>query len=952
MKIKISLILFLAICTQLQAKISEQDSLTLVKFQDAVMAKGWPMYWDTTKPVSSWTWVTTESKTGRVTGLKFYGDDFPSGQFNTDSIPHCINILLELDSLKKMAIAGMDIKHISDELWKFTNLESLALNNNKIEGIHPDINNLTKLKLLFLGNNSFERLPSISNLTKLWYLDLSQLKNMENIPASVFTLTNLEVLDVGWGGLKSLPPEIENLKKLKELRIGSSKLKTIPKELGNCLEIEELYVSFNELSELPETIGNLKKLRTIEFGGNNIKKLPSSFKRLSNLVSVSCIRNEFEVFPQELVGLPNLIQIKADYNKIKTLPDDLLAMYNLKLTVSHNLLSGSLKISRTSVPRLLDISNNFYTFKNILPFYSYFNGVNNYLIVESQGKIGTEKTFYPDSDKPFTLSIENYTPASGCTFQWYRRATLNDLWYKFSTDQEIKWDDTPLSGFYFCVVSHPAIPKLSLSSFINRVIVEDKAPKVIVKRAVFRQGETGQVFINITDDFTSEEDLIITWPSETDHFILKEFYSTRKVVVAKDPNWTGTDKIKVKVEDENGNISFGTGNITQLPVKNEPPVVEIPNIYLSIYDDMEMPCTPGTPGCPYFYPFESSTRLDYFISDDFDTANNLSVKILEANEYYELNDNPNLFVSVIPGYTGPEMQASINAYSDTVVTATLEVKDREGGVTTQKINLICNGTKPNKNPELKPIEDQIIIKGEKGFNTIDLKEYASDDYVLMTNLTFDEMHCPLISMTLENGVVQVKPQYLDSVFTTEVTYFVEEKTNDFRRNSIDVVYKVIDGYKISGKVTDESGNPLSGIGISAGDKKVYSNNAGVYEVFLKKGWSGEIVPQKNFLDITPNTLRVSSLEKDINQNFTVNTSTSVPTVSSNDIIIYPIPTSNKLNIDGLNEIAGYSIISSDGQVVQTGTLKNSIELRSLPQGIYLLQVKGERCQFTKKFIIR
>ncbi len=120
LKLTISMyILLLTICIKVKAKTCSQDSLTLVKFQKAVMAKGWPIYWDTTKLVSSWTWVTTESKTGRVTGLNFYGDDFPSGQYNTDSIPHCINILLELDSLKKLAISGMDIKYVSDELWKF-----------------------------------------------------------------------------------------------------------------------------------------------------------------------------------------------------------------------------------------------------------------------------------------------------------------------------------------------------------------------------------------------------------------------------------------------------------------------------------------------------------------------------------------------------------------------------------------------------------------------------------------------------------------------------------------------------------------------------------------------------------------------------------------------------------------------------------------------------------------
>lgn len=45
-------------CIKGQFYANPQDSLTLIEFQRAMMEKGWPQFWDTTKLVEKWSGVT------------------------------------------------------------------------------------------------------------------------------------------------------------------------------------------------------------------------------------------------------------------------------------------------------------------------------------------------------------------------------------------------------------------------------------------------------------------------------------------------------------------------------------------------------------------------------------------------------------------------------------------------------------------------------------------------------------------------------------------------------------------------------------------------------------------------------------------------------------------------------------------------------------------------------
>lgn len=71
------------------------------------------------------------------------------------------------------------------------------------------------------------------------------------------------------------------------------------------------------------------------------------------------------------------------------------------------------------------------------------------------------------------------------------------------------------------------------------------------------------------------------------------------------------------------------------------------------------------------------------------------------------------------------------------------------------------------------------------------------------------------------------------------------------------------------------------------------------------------------------------------------------TISStiDEILIYPNPTSNLLNIDGLSQSTSYEIYDSYGQSMMAGEVSKSIDVQSLPTGIYFLELNGKMHKF-------
>lgn len=125
--------------------------------------------------------------------------------------------------------------------------------------------------LLILGCNSRQT----SSVTTL---DLSN-KNLTGIPDSVFSLTQLEHLDLG-NSFTLYPP-------LSILGPASSdspnKITDIPKEIMRLRHLQTLGLCFNDLRSLPKEIVELKKLDTLDISFNENFNLASQLETLTQM---------------------------------------------------------------------------------------------------------------------------------------------------------------------------------------------------------------------------------------------------------------------------------------------------------------------------------------------------------------------------------------------------------------------------------------------------------------------------------------------------------------------------------------------------------------------------------------------------------------------------------------------------------------------------------------------
>ena len=81
----------------------------------------------------------------------------------------------------------------------------------------------------------------------------------------------------------------------------------------------------------------------------------------------------------------------------------------------------------------------------------------------------------------------------------------------------------------------------------------------------------------------------------------------------------------------------------------------------------------------------------------------------------------------------------------------------------------------------------------------------------------------------------------------------------------------------------------------------------------------------------------------------------VPKIMSNYVFIFPNPATEEINIDGVKSKTNYSLLNINGIIEQSGTLKtgsNSINIRALPPGVYLLELTDNEGGKTMRKIVK
>lgn len=146
---------------------------------------------------------------------------------------------------------------------------------------------------LILKKKRLKSIPdAIWSMTNLQYLDLSRNK-IDSIPPQIKNLKNLQVLILSKNKISELPEEFYQLKNLKIIRIGSNDVGYLSKQVRNFTELKELDLWNTNIGELPFELSQLKKLELLDLRGIllNVEKqedILEMFSEVKVLLSPPC----------------------------------------------------------------------------------------------------------------------------------------------------------------------------------------------------------------------------------------------------------------------------------------------------------------------------------------------------------------------------------------------------------------------------------------------------------------------------------------------------------------------------------------------------------------------------------------------------------------------------------------------------------------------------------------
>ena len=143
------------------------------------------------------------------------------------------------------------------------------------------------------------RIPdSLTNLTRLKRLDLSENQPSGTLPTTLETLTNLASLDLSHNRLSwMLPENLDRLAGLQELKIsGNYFIGPVPKSLNSLRWLTNLSLADNQLSGVFPALAALRNA-TIDLTSNSIA-IDAGSQSFSNIQAVMAAGNSVKYQPQ------------------------------------------------------------------------------------------------------------------------------------------------------------------------------------------------------------------------------------------------------------------------------------------------------------------------------------------------------------------------------------------------------------------------------------------------------------------------------------------------------------------------------------------------------------------------------------------------------------------------------------------------------------------------------
>nr|8F74_A Chain A, Volume-regulated anion channel subunit LRRC8A,Soluble cytochrome b562 [Mus musculus]8F74_B Chain B, Volume-regulated anion channel subunit LRRC8A,Soluble cytochrome b562 [Mus musculus]8F74_C Chain C, Volume-regulated anion channel subunit LRRC8A,Soluble cytochrome b562 [Mus musculus]8F74_D Chain D, Volume-regulated anion channel subunit LRRC8A,Soluble cytochrome b562 [Mus musculus]8F74_E Chain E, Volume-regulated anion channel subunit LRRC8A,Soluble cytochrome b562 [Mus musculus]8F len=221
---------------------------------------------------------------------------------------------------------------VIDGLRELKRLKVLRLKSNlsKLPQVVTDVGvHLQKLSI----NNEGTKLIVLNSLKKM--VNLTELElircDLERIPHSIFSLHNLQEIDLKDNNLKTIEEIIsfQHLHRLTCLKLWYNHIAYIPIQIGNLTNLERLYLNRNKIEKIPTQLFYCRKLRYLDLSHNNLTFLPADIGLLQNLQNLAVTANRIEALPPELFQCRKLRALHLGNNVLQSLPSRVGELTNL-----------------------------------------------------------------------------------------------------------------------------------------------------------------------------------------------------------------------------------------------------------------------------------------------------------------------------------------------------------------------------------------------------------------------------------------------------------------------------------------------------------------------------------------------------------------------------------------------------------------------------------------------
>lgn len=236
--------------------------------------------------------------------------------------------------LQRLCIHNEGVKlQLFSGLKKLTSLVSLELVGCELERIPSAVFSLSNLQELDLKENkltSVEEILSLQHCYRLLTLRLWH-NRITYIPDHISKLQSLEVLDVSWNKLRTLPSRLFCCTKLRHLDVSHNQLTSLPPEVNNLQGLQFFSAAFNSLETLPEELFSCIRLKTLVLANNCLSSLSCRVANLTQLIRLDIKGNRLETLPLEMGDCPLLSELIVEDSLLDLLPSDV----ESKLTQSY-----------------------------------------------------------------------------------------------------------------------------------------------------------------------------------------------------------------------------------------------------------------------------------------------------------------------------------------------------------------------------------------------------------------------------------------------------------------------------------------------------------------------------------------------------------------------------------------------------------------------------------------